>query len=195
MLQCFHRPYFPSSFIFELWELIQAQVQSLPMARCRDKLRPCSASLWMLVDVHRSCPGSHILYIFTLCSSSGSLATWPCLDSCYSSHHVTPAQFRDCCLSFSLVKAGFLFFSKINWNIADLQCCVTVKCTVIQLYIYIYTFIFWFFTTVGYYKILSTGVPILTQGLTNPTRNHEVVGLIPGLYQWVKDLVLLWSVV
>ena len=26
---------------------------------------------------------------------------------------------------------------------------------------------------------------------TNPTRNHEVVGLIPGLAQWVKDLALL----
>ena len=26
----------------------------------------------------------------------------------------------------------------------------------------------------------------------NPTRNHEIVGLIPGLAQWVKDLVLLW---
>ena len=26
----------------------------------------------------------------------------------------------------------------------------------------------------------------------NPTRNHEVVGLILGLAQWVKDLVLLW---
>jgi len=26
----------------------------------------------------------------------------------------------------------------------------------------------------------------------NPTRNHEVVGLIPGLTQWVKDLALLW---
>ena len=26
---------------------------------------------------------------------------------------------------------------------------------------------------------------------TNPTRNHEVVGLIPGLTQWVKDPVLL----
>ena len=27
---------------------------------------------------------------------------------------------------------------------------------------------------------------------TNPTSNHEVAGLIPGLPQWVKDLVLLW---
>ena len=27
--------------------------------------------------------------------------------------------------------------------------------------------------------------------LTNLTRNYEVVGLIPGLAQWVKDLVLL----
>ena len=24
----------------------------------------------------------------------------------------------------------------------------------------------------------------------NPTRNHEVEGLIPGLAQWVKDLAL-----
>ena len=26
----------------------------------------------------------------------------------------------------------------------------------------------------------------------NPTRNHEVAGLIPDLTQWVKDLPLLW---
>ena len=34
------------------------------------------------------------------------------------------------------------------------------------------------------------GVPVVAQWLTNPTRNLEVVGSIPGLAQWVKDLVL-----
>ena len=27
----------------------------------------------------------------------------------------------------------------------------------------------------------------MAQWLTNPSRNHEVVGLIPGLAQWVKE--------
>ena len=30
------------------------------------------------------------------------------------------------------------------------------------------------------------GVPIVVQWLTNPTRNHEVAGSVPGLAQWVK---------
>ena len=34
------------------------------------------------------------------------------------------------------------------------------------------------------------GVPAVVPRLTNPARNHEVAGLIPGLAQWVKDLVL-----
>ena len=32
----------------------------------------------------------------------------------------------------------------------------------------------------------------MAQWLMNLTRNHEVVGLIPGLAEWVKDLALLW---
>ena len=34
---------------------------------------------------------------------------------------------------------------------------------------------------------VSPRVPVVAQWLTNPTRNHEVEGLIPGLAQWVKD--------
>ena len=36
----------------------------------------------------------------------------------------------------------------------------------------------------------KSGVPVVAQWLTNPTRNHEVVGSIPGLTQGVKDPVL-----
>ena len=36
----------------------------------------------------------------------------------------------------------------------------------------------------------QTGVPIVVQWLTNPTRNHEVAGLVPALVQWVADLAL-----
>ena len=36
----------------------------------------------------------------------------------------------------------------------------------------------------------KTGVPVVAQWLRNPTRNHDVVDLIPGLAQWVKDPAL-----
>ena len=47
--------------------------------------------------------------------------------------------------------------------------------------------------TAKYFDLVSMheGVPVMSQWLMNPTRNHEVVGSIPGLNQWVKDLALL----
>ena len=39
-------------------------------------------------------------------------------------------------------------------------------------------------------NIIQNGVPIVVQWLTNPTRNHEVAGLVPALAQWAKDPAL-----
>ena len=41
-----------------------------------------------------------------------------------------------------------------------------------------------------YFRKALEGIPIMAQWLMNPTRNHGVAGLIPGLDQWVKDPVL-----
>ena len=40
------------------------------------------------------------------------------------------------------------------------------------------------------YKEYQTAVPVEAQWLTNPTRNHEIVGSIPGLAHWVGDPAL-----
>ena len=39
-------------------------------------------------------------------------------------------------------------------------------------------------------RLVSLGVSVVAQRLTNPTRNHEVEGSILGLAQWVKNPVL-----
>ena len=40
------------------------------------------------------------------------------------------------------------------------------------------------------FKCLRLGVPMVAQQVMNPTSNHEDVGSIPGLTQWVKDPAL-----
>ena len=50
-------------------------------------------------------------------------------------------------------------------------------------------------TKLFFKKLRFPGVPVVIQWLTNPTRNHEVAGSIPGFTLWVKDLVLPWAVV
>ena len=44
--------------------------------------------------------------------------------------------------------------------------------------------------TFGYQKGKGTEFPSW-HSETNPTRNHEVVGSIPGLTRWVRDLAWL----
>ena len=44
----------------------------------------------------------------------------------------------------------------------------------------------WNIYVMGYYSVIKKsekGVPVMAQWLTNPTRNHEVAGSIPGLAQ------------
>ena len=63
---------------------------------------------------------------------------------------------------------------------------------------FIYTFFLYFcLCNISFLKKIKflyiregVGVPVVAQWLTNPTRNHEVVGSIPALAQWVNDLAL-----
>ena len=57
-----------------------------------------------------------------------------------------------------------------------------------EIYLFFFCLEHMFFRLVE--KEAKIGVPVMAQWLTNPARNHEVSGLIPGLAQWVKDLAL-----
>ena len=48
----------------------------------------------------------------------------------------------------------------------------------------------WSMVNCPHFQDGDIGVPVVAQWLTNPTRNHAVVGSIPGLAQWLKDLAL-----
>ena len=48
---------------------------------------------------------------------------------------------------------------------------------------------------IGFYKIINQGVAVVAHWVTNPTSIHEDAGLIPGLTQRVRDLVLPSTVV
>ena len=56
-------------------------------------------------------------------------------------------------------------------------------------------FSFFFINPEVVIKIFNEEVPFVGQQLTNLTSNHEILGSILGLAQWVKDLAVTWAMV
>ena len=54
----------------------------------------------------------------------------------------------------------FIFIFNLYWSIVDLQCCIILDVQqVSQLYIYIYSFIFRFFSLIGHYRAMVLFFP------------------------------------
>ena len=97
---------------------------------------------------------------------------------------------------FQTCKANFLFrsiyllrmfFSRVKWLEPLLHISPQVSPPQ-KAFPHLSTFSVCIYTSI---KKQRKGVPVVAQWLTNPMRNHEVLGSIPGLAWWVKDAALL----
>ena len=84
-------------------------------------------------------------------------------------------------LKVEVLKIGLFYFKYLTISVIEKDKLVCIIC--IQLV--------HFLQKLDSIQRTGGGVPIVAWWLMNLTRNHKVVGSIPGLVQWVKDPMLL----